>query len=85
MTGPYIVEGRYQDYKVRKDIQDELQILGRELHIKPHKFTWKENIRPVDVCLSFFTEVHKGQDFEDIKDMLTDFKTEVVFLNQKSE
>ena len=41
-------------------------------------------MRPVEVYLSFFTEVHKGQDFEDIKEMLKEFKVEYI-LDQKSE
>ena len=56
-----------------KEIVEELQMLGEEMRIKPHKFSWKDSMRPVDVNLSFFTEVHKGNDFEDVKEMLRDF------------
>jgi len=46
------------------------------MHIKPHKFAWNNEMKPLDIILSFFTEIYKGKDFIEIKALLKDYQNE---------
>lgn len=80
--GPWIEDGQFKEYKKKKDVENCLSQLSDTLNIKPHKFSWNKDERPIDIHVTFMTEVHRSKGFEDIKELLKDFQTEYVDVNQ---